>query len=122
MKTTILKMKEIDLLKLLLPSELSEYFEITQIENTVGSYVLHLAEKNVIPVQYKENKLQSKGFYEPIIIQDFPLRGKACYLHVKRRRWLDLDTGDIVIRDWDTVAKGTKLTNEFASFLKEFNR
>ncbi|MEC4115325.1 transposase, partial [Myroides pelagicus] len=42
--------------------------------------------------------------------------------HVKRRRWLDKTTRELVQRDWNLVAKGTRLTNEFASFLKEINR
>ncbi|MGL6014937.1 MAG: ISAon1 family transposase N-terminal region protein [Selenomonadaceae bacterium] len=39
----------------------------------------------------QHDKLLSKGFYEPVTIQDFPLRGKACYLKVKRRRWQKRD-------------------------------
>jgi len=53
-----------------------------------------------------------------VTIQDFPLRGKACFLKVKRRRWLNEDTGEIVMRDWDIVAKGTRMTRDFAIFLK----
>ncbi|MGL5262175.1 MAG: ISAon1 family transposase N-terminal region protein, partial [Bacteroides sp.] len=40
----------------------------------------------------------------------------------KRRRWLNKSTGQLVQRDWSLVAKGTRLTAEFASFLKEINR
>ena len=39
-------------------------------------------------------------------IQDFPLRGKFVYLHIKRRPWTNKDTGEIVKRDWDLVTKG----------------
>ena len=116
-------MKELDLLKVFLPVELVFYFEITNIESKEDiSTIIYLEEKNIHPEQFKSNKLISKGFYEPVTIQDFPLRGKPCFLKVKRRRWLNEDTGDIVSRDWNTVAKGTRLTSDFANFLKGLNR
>ena len=57
-----------------------------------------------------------------ITIQDFPLRGKYVYLHIKRRRWTNKTTGEIIKRDWQLVAKGTSMTQEFAAFLKEINK
>ena len=114
-------MEKHEILQLLLPDELSTYFEITNANKTEDSYTIYLLEKNETPELYKDNKLSSKGFYEEITIQDFPLRGKACYLKVKRRRWLNEDTGDIVSRDWNLVAKGTRITSDFAAFLKELN-
>jgi len=55
-------------------------------------------------------------------IQDFPLRGKPVTLFVKRRRWLNTATGELVTRNWNMVAEGTRMTQEFASFLKELPR
>ncbi len=115
-------MKENELIGLFLPEGVQEFFEVTSVDKRPECYILHLSEKNIVPEAYQQNKLVSKGFYEPSTIQDFPLRGKACYLIVKRRRWLNLDTGEIVSRDWDLVANGTRMTLEFAAFLKEFNR
>lgn len=115
-------MNEQELIGLMLPEGILEYFTITNAVKEPESYTICLEEKNIVPEQYKSNKLQSKGFYEPITIQDFPLRGKACYLKVKRRRWLNLDTGVVVFRNWDMVANGTRMTVEFATFLKELNR
>ncbi|WP_449441411.1 ISAon1 family transposase N-terminal region protein [Sphingobacterium cavernae] len=46
------------------------------------------------------------------------MRGQQVYLHVKRRRWLNQDTGKVVYRDWNLVAKGTRVTSDFAAFLK----
>ena len=51
-------------------------------------------------------------------IEDFPLRGKPVLLYIKRRRWTLLSSGRIVKRDWKLVAKGIRITSEFASFLK----
>ena len=115
-------MQELDLLQIFLPEELSIFFEITKVNKTDSSYTIYVSEKNEVPEQYKTNKLLSKGFYEEITIQDFPLRGKPCFLKVKRRRWLNKDTGNIVSRDWNLVAKGTRLTGDFATFLKGINR
>jgi hypothetical protein len=115
-------MKEFDLLKILLPADLLFDFELTGVESTDDSTTLFIEEKNIHPKQYESDKLISKGFYEAVTIQDFPLRGKPCFLKVKRRRWLNEDTGAIVCRDWNTVAKGTRLTSDFAIFLKGVNR
>jgi len=115
-------MQELDLLQLLLPPELPKYFDITKTERDEISYTIYLEERNIHPEQYKANKLISKGFYESVSIQDFPLRGKPCFLKIKRRRWLNEDTGGIVCRDWNIIAKGTRLTSDFATFLKGVNR
>ncbi|MDD7888337.1 transposase, partial [Flavivirga sp. 57AJ16] len=52
-------------------------------------------------------------------VQDFPIRGKNVYLHITRRRWHNQTTNKVITRDWDLVAKGTRITSEFATFLKE---
>ena len=44
------------------------------------------------------------------------------YLHIKRRRWTNKANGEIIKIDWTLVAKGTRMTQEFAAFLKEINR
>ena len=111
-------MKERELAELLLPDGILRYFKVSDVVKKDKEYIIVLEELNVHPEQYKGQKLTSKGFYEPITIQDFPLRGKACFLKVKRRRWLNEDTGQIVMRDWDIVAKGTRMTRDFAIFLK----
>jgi hypothetical protein len=106
------------LINLVLPKGLLEYFVINKIEHLENSIGVYLEEKNIIPEEYANDKLTSKGFYEAIQVQDFPIRGKAVYLYVKRRRWINETRGNIVMRDWELVAKGTRMTKEFASFLK----
>lgn len=51
-------------------------------------------------------------------MQDFPVRGKAVYLRIKRRRWEDPETGQTYSRDWNLVASGTRITAEFGAFFK----
>jgi hypothetical protein len=114
-------MNDLKLIELILPEGILEYFEVVSVEKDRDSYIIYLDEKNLPPSQYKDEKLVSKGFYETVTIQDFPLRGKACFLKVKRRRW-EKEKGETVSRDWDLVAKGTRMTKEFASFLKAIHR
>ena len=64
----------------------------------------------------------SKGFFEPSKIQDIPIREEHLFLHITRRRWLNESSGKVVTRNWDLVAKGTRMTTEFATFLKEISR
>ncbi|WP_442780863.1 ISAon1 family transposase [Chryseobacterium sp. SL1] len=63
--------------------------------------------------------MESKGFLPEIIIDDYPLRGKIVKLHVKRRRWTDKSSGEILQIDWQLVAKGTRMTKDLAGFLKK---
>jgi hypothetical protein len=110
------------LASLVLPEGLLAYFTIHRIERIADAYHIYLEEINQKPIEYGSDNLASKGFYEEINIQDFPIRGNKVYLHIRRRRWVNQTTGDIVNRDWDLVAKGTRMTQEFASFLKELAR
>ena len=113
---------EKELLSLLLPDGLTELFELEKVEKKSDSYHLYLSQKNIHPQKYRGHKLESKGYFDEITLRDFPLRGKACFLHLKRRKWLDHNTGSIVFSEWEEVAYGTRLTAEFAAFLKGFNR
>ena len=105
-------------LDLILPQGILEYFLLTDFTSSTSEIRLYLEEKNVIPEEYQGDKLTSKGFFDEITVQDFPLRGKAVYLHIRRRRWLNQTTGAVIFRDWNMVAQGTRMTTEFASFLK----
>jgi hypothetical protein len=107
------------LLEALLPAEIFTYFEITQVQTSTDRLDVHLDELNVPPTKYQEQKLFSKGFYPAAEVQDFPIRERAVFLHVRRRKWQVESTGHIVSNTWDTVAEGTRYTKGFASFLKD---
>lgn len=115
-------MTSIELLKFMLPDFLVEHFKVVSANNSEETLHLYFEEKNQLPKEFDTIALVSKGFLDEITIQDFPLRGKFVYLHIKRRRWTNKDTKEIIKRDWQLVAKGTRMTQEFASFLKEINR
>ena len=111
-----------ELLKFLLPEFLIEHFEAVKFEEI--DKILHLSfeEKNTIPKEFSSLTLQSKGFLPEITVDDFPLRGRTVKLHIKRRRWKEVKSGNIVQRDWNLIAKGTRMTTEFAEFLKKISR
>ena len=114
-----------DYLSYFLPEDLLLYFDIIKLEELgeVSSknmiFHIHLEEKNIIPEQYQQGEYESKGFTSPVYIQDFPLRGKAVYLVIKRRRWRHkANKKEIVTRKFNLMAKGGKLTQELSDFLK----
>lgn len=106
------------LVRVLLPEGILEYFELTKVIESLPGLNIYLEEKNIAPVEYKDEKLESKGFLPEIYIQDFPIRNQKVTLCIKRRRWEVKDTGQIVSRDWKIVQQGTRMTKEFANFLK----
>lgn len=108
-----------DLAGYLLPSGTLGYFDLVNVVKANKGLVLFLEEKNELPQEYKGGRYHSKGFLPEVRVQDFPIREYKVELSIKRRRWEDPDTGVIVSRDWDLVMKGTRLTKEFAAFLKE---
>ncbi len=109
-----------ELLAYFLPDGILEYFELKDVKSSNKRLTFILEEKPLPIAEQSEKRLHSKGFYAPVQIQDFPIRKKACYLEVKRRRWINIDTKELYSRDWDLVAKGTRKTSEFALFLKRF--
>ena len=107
------------LAKYFLPEGILDYFEIVGDKIQDEQVHFYLEEKNILPREYQSEIAQSKGFSPEITVEDFPLRGKSLLLHIKRRRWTLVRTGEIIKRNWELVAKGTRITSEFASFLKD---
>ena len=103
---------ELNVYRLLLPEGTLDYFDVVDVKERVNEIVIYLEEKNLVPEQ-------SKGFYDPVVVQDFPLRGKKVYLNIRRRRWILKKSNDYICRNWRMLAEGTRMTQDFASFLKE---
>ncbi|HJV18803.1 MAG TPA: hypothetical protein VJ552_02890 [Sediminibacterium sp.] len=109
----------IDLLKAVLPVGVLDYFEVTGLAQSGEQLVIDLEEKNILPDSYRDQPFHSKGFTPAVIIEDFPIRGRKVLLRIKRRRWEHQQTGEIITRDWKIVQQGTKMTADFAAFLKQ---
>ncbi len=112
-----------------LPEGLLEYFTITKVEelgevSTKRMVIqIELEEINSLPMGYDVSDYESKGFYPETIIQDFPIRGKAVYLAIRRRRWRHKERkSEIIHNDYSIVADGSKLTRELSDFLKGTGR
>jgi hypothetical protein len=112
----------LDLLSFILPKILITHFDLVTHTTVDSALHLHFEEKKGTPKEEKHRILIAHGFHKEIVIQDFPLRGKLVCLHIKRRRWLDKSANGIVQRDWNLVAQGTRMTIEFATFLKVLSR
>ena len=118
-----------ELISFFLPAGLLEHFEITKIEeleDTVngGTKIqIELEEYNKLPLGYDTNEYETKDFYPIKIIQDFPIRGKALYLAIRRRRWRrKINKNEIIHNDYSQFAEGSKLTQELSDFLKGTGR
>jgi hypothetical protein len=116
---------DIKLLHQFFPEELIEYFNIKSFETlcsleTKSEYwIIVFEEKNIIPCEYSSVDYKSKGFMESKLIQDFPLRGKAVFLKILKRRWQHKQTGEIIKRDFSFMSVGSKFTQELSDFLKD---
>ena len=117
-----------ELAKTILPKDLLDYFEVKGIKEIPSStkqaehYLITLEESNSLPEGFLEEEYESKGFYRPRLIQDFPLRGKAVYLEIHRRRWRSKGDKKNIHRDFTLIAEGTKFTQELSDFLKQAYR
>jgi transposase len=69
---------------LVLPEGVQPSFELNNHRFDEENIHLYLEELNQVPEEYSTQKLESKRFHSEITFQDFPLRGKEVFMHVKR--------------------------------------
>jgi len=111
-----------------LPDQLIKHFdikvvvELCDIKTKKAFLSVDLDEKNSLPPGYDVSCYQSKGFMSNKTVQDFPLRGKAVFLNIRRRRWRHKETLVEIKSDYSFIAEGAKLTQELADFLKGTGR
>lgn len=112
-------MKYEDLLKVILPDVLIDNFDVVNFTRDKVRLDIYLDEKKVFMSEDRGNVI-AYGFGDYHSLRDFPIRGRATYLHVRKRKWLDKDTGEIFSYDWDiSEHDGTRLNSEFVSSFKE---
>jgi hypothetical protein len=117
-----------DIIGNFLPEGLLAHFTITEvlILGEVATkkmfFEILLEENNEILGDIDAGQYESKGFTE-ITLQDFPIRGKAVYLRIRRRRWRHkTDHQKIIRNDFSFVAEGSGFTRELSDFLKGTGR
>lgn len=108
-----------------LPSALLDFFIIKEVADKVEDKTgqpfieIHLEERNNLPLGFDSTQYESKGF-SSITLQDFPIRGKAVYLVLKRRLWRHKGNAkDVIKNTLPFVADGSRLTKELSDFLKD---
>ena len=108
------------LARIVLPSEILDYFEITSVEQSSTEIHIHLDEL-MNPALSDDVHFESKGFMEAVAVTDFPIRDHKVILVIRRRRWTDVRTGKSfsIPISLDVACKGTRYSNEFGAFLKE---
>lgn len=111
----------------LFPSGLLEHFtiidfkELGSIRHKTMFYEISMEENNSILGDFDSNLYEAKDFTF-VELQDFPIRGKAVFLNIKRRRWrLKSDKSQSIKNDFSHIAVDSGFTNELAVFLKDGN-
>ena len=119
------------LLRLFLPEGILDYFDIVDFRTSSSdgkiytkTLTLYLEEKKLIPEEYSTHKIKASGFMPAREIEDYPIRDMLVTLNIKRRRWeIQIDgKNQKVSRDWNLVSKGTRMSEDYSSFLKEISR
>lgn len=114
-------MKQWQVLKTVFPAEITDNFEFVDFQDNGSSLEYWLDEREYMSREdYSKGTVRPYGFTEAKTVQDFPIRGRSVYFHVRRRKWIDRSTGEIFTYDFDGLTEpGSKLSPEFVAFLKE---
>ena len=86
----------IELAECLLPEEMVDYFEVVKVSKTAESLDVTLEERDNGVEGYAPGQLRPNGFYEESIVRDYPVRGRKMSFHIRRRRWVEIETGTSV--------------------------
>jgi len=111
-------------LEMILPEEIQENFEIIQVKEKEQEIKLVLVEKEEkLPEKARREKSNGEkivrnGYCNLLELVDFPLKGKICYLELKRRRWKISGTNITYENHYKFHEKGVKCTLRFGNFLK----
>lgn len=119
-----------ELAYIILPPSILDWFSLVRVEEQKSSKKpsrdsiwsgielhIYLDEKDNRSEE-EQTTLSPNGFTEPTVVQDFPIRDHKVYLHIRRRRWLTKDGRNVLLSTYPLAAEGTRLSAEFASFLK----
>ena len=62
-----------------------DYFELSDFKEKSDRVEIYFEEKNIHPKEYATDNLESKGFYEQVRMQDYPMRGRSCLFNATIR-------------------------------------
>lgn len=109
------------LLSLLFSEELASNFIVKEVQEYPEHIEIVLEEhSNLIPsFLSSKSDIVLDGFCNPKELQSFPMKGKAVYLKVYRRRWKEKGSSKHHSNNYNLNTEGVKATKPFSSFLKE---
>ena len=109
------------LLRVIFPEVLADYFDIVDFQESASTLDFWMDERSFMEkADYKKGTVHPYGFSEEKVIQDFPIRGKSVFLHVRRRKWIDRSSGEIFTYSYDDLTEeGSRMSPDFVAFLKE---
>ena len=109
-----------DMLWEFLPEVLKVVFEVIKVDKTSFRYDVYLDEIRVKSDEDRKNvNIVGKGYTDECVIQDHMMHGRPMYLHMRKCKWLDKESGHIFSYSIDyDEEEGTRLSREFATFLK----
>ena len=112
-------MKTADAIWMCLPEGLNELFEMVRFEKTDQSYDIWLDEKKKLSDDdYRNPNIVARGYTDYVTVQDYPMRGRPVYLHMRKNKWWDKKTNEIFSYNLELPnEEGTRLSAEFVAFL-----
>lgn len=108
-----------DLLRILVPEEYLENFELFEVRNLPNCWEIELAEKvENIPKSLLGKDVVSDGFCNSLSIMSHCFSLKKVFLVVRRRRWKERGSKRHFSNEYEFTPSGAKITKELAAFLK----
>ena len=109
-----------ELVSLVAPGELSKSFSLTKIREQKEHIIIEFEEDpKLVPKELSGKEVVLNGFMNPLELQTFPLKDKAVYLLVKRRRWkIRGEQNKSYHNSYDLTETGVKASPAFGAFLK----
>jgi hypothetical protein len=112
---------EAHILRILIPEEILECFELNQIIENEDELLFDLIEKETcVPKDIENQSSVLNGYMNTTTLQSFPQKGKRCYIHLRRRRWKLKGSTDnkSYFNEYEFTVSGTMATKLFGAFLK----
>ena len=112
---------EAHILRLLIPEDILECFELNQIIENEDELLFDLVEKEAcVPRISQLKEVVLNGYMNGTTLQSYPQKGKKCYIHLRRRRWKEKGVADNkgYSNEYEFTAPGTMATKTFGAFLK----
>lgn len=109
------------ILRLLIPEDIIERFELNRIIENDTELLFDLTEKETyIPKELTGKEAVLNGYMKSSTLQSYPQKGKHCYINLQRRRWKEKGSPDnkSYHNEYEFTASGTMATKSFGAFLK----